>query len=74
MSVYATACNTTRRSANNLIGRRIWRPIGRRKILMMRFLGAAGLAVSARAGAARLSFHLYNNEDDVERAVAALTP
>jgi len=36
-------------------------------------LAAAGVAVSARAGAARLAFHLYNNEDDVERAVAALT-
>ncbi len=36
-------------------------------------LVAAGLTVSARAGAARLAFHLYNNEDDVERAVAALT-
>jgi len=28
---------------------------------------------SARAGGARLAFHLYNTEDDVERAVAALT-
>jgi selenocysteine lyase/cysteine desulfurase len=36
-------------------------------------LAAAGVTVSARAGAARLAFHLYNNEEDVERAVAALT-
>lgn len=36
-------------------------------------LTAAGVVASARAGAARLSFHLYNNEDDVQRAVAALT-
>jgi selenocysteine lyase/cysteine desulfurase len=36
-------------------------------------LAAAGVTVSARAGAARLAFHLYNNEDDVRRAVAALT-
>lgn len=36
-------------------------------------LGAAGLVVAARAGAARLSFHLANTGDDVERAVRALT-
>ena len=36
-------------------------------------LTAAGVVASARAGAARLAFHLYNTEDDVERAVAALT-
>jgi selenocysteine lyase/cysteine desulfurase len=28
---------------------------------------------SARAGAARLAFHLYNTDDDVARAVAALS-
>ena len=37
-------------------------------------LAAAGVVASARAGAARLAFHLYNTEDDVDRAVAALTP
>jgi selenocysteine lyase/cysteine desulfurase len=36
-------------------------------------LAAAGVVVSARAGGARLAFHLYNTEDDVARAVAALT-
>lgn len=36
-------------------------------------LTAAGLAVAARAGAARLSFHLANTADDVDRAVRALT-
>jgi selenocysteine lyase/cysteine desulfurase len=35
-------------------------------------LTAAGVAVSARAGAARLAFSLYNTEDDVARAVDAL--
>lgn len=35
-------------------------------------LTAAGLTVSARAGAARLAFHLYNTGDDVERVLAAL--
>jgi selenocysteine lyase/cysteine desulfurase len=36
-------------------------------------LAAAGVTVSPRAGAARLAFHLYNTEADVDRAVAALT-
>jgi selenocysteine lyase/cysteine desulfurase len=36
-------------------------------------LAAAGVTASARAGAARLAFHLYNTEADVELAVAALT-
>jgi selenocysteine lyase/cysteine desulfurase len=35
-------------------------------------LNAAGLRASSRAGAARLSFHLYNTPDDVDRAIAAL--
>ena len=35
-------------------------------------LNAAGLRASSRAGAARLSFHLYNTTDDVDRAVEAL--
>jgi selenocysteine lyase/cysteine desulfurase len=35
-------------------------------------LTSAGLAVSARAGAARLAFALYNNEADVEMALRAL--
>ena len=36
-------------------------------------LTAAGVTVAGRAGAARLSFHLYNTEADVDRAVAALS-
>jgi selenocysteine lyase/cysteine desulfurase len=36
-------------------------------------LTAAGVVASARAGAARLAFHLYNTEDDVDRAADALT-
>jgi selenocysteine lyase/cysteine desulfurase len=36
-------------------------------------LAAAGVTASARAGAARLAFHLDNTVADVERAVAALT-
>ena len=36
-------------------------------------LTAAGVTPAGRAGAARLSFHLYNTEADVDRAVAALT-
>jgi len=36
-------------------------------------LAAAGVVASARAGAARLAFHLYNTDDDVARAVAALS-
>jgi selenocysteine lyase/cysteine desulfurase len=35
-------------------------------------LAAAGLTVSARAGAARLAFALYNTPADVERALAVL--
>ncbi|GAA0519443.1 hypothetical protein GCM10011581_09350 [Saccharopolyspora subtropica] len=35
-------------------------------------LTAAGIACAARAGRARLSFHLYNTASDVERAVRAL--
>ena len=35
-------------------------------------LAAAGVRASVRAGRARLSFHLYNQEDDVDAAVAAL--
>lgn len=35
-------------------------------------LEAAGIVAAARAGAARVSFHLYNTEADVERALAAL--
>lgn len=35
-------------------------------------LTAAGVACAARAGRARLSFHLYNTRADVERAVLAL--
>lgn len=36
-------------------------------------LSGAGLVVASRAGAARLSFHLANTGDDVDRAVRALT-
>lgn len=35
-------------------------------------LAAAGIVASARAGAARLAFHLYNTEADVARALNAL--
>ncbi len=35
-------------------------------------LAAAGVRAAVRAGNARLSFHAYNTEDDVELAVAAL--
>ena len=35
-------------------------------------LAAAGVRAAVRAGNARLSFHLYNTENDVELAVAAL--
>jgi selenocysteine lyase/cysteine desulfurase len=36
-------------------------------------LAAAGVVSAARAGAARLAFHLYNTEADVARALDALT-
>jgi selenocysteine lyase/cysteine desulfurase len=36
-------------------------------------LAAAGLTVAERAGRVRLSFHLYNSTDDVDRAAAVLT-
>jgi len=36
-------------------------------------LEAAGLRVAARAGMVRLSFHLWNDEDDADEAVRALT-
>ena len=36
-------------------------------------LAAAGVVSSVRAGAVRLSFHLYNTADDVDRVVVALT-
>lgn len=36
-------------------------------------LADAGVRASVRAGRVRASFHLYNDEADVERAVAALT-
>jgi len=35
-------------------------------------LSAAGIAASGRAGRARVGFHVYNDESDVERAVRAL--
>ena len=35
-------------------------------------LAAAGIKAAARAGGCRLSFHIYNDDDDVEVAVAAL--
>jgi selenocysteine lyase/cysteine desulfurase len=37
-------------------------------------LQEAGIACSVRGGSVRLSFHLYNDEADVELAVAALRP
>ncbi len=36
-------------------------------------LQAAGVAASVRAGAARLSFHLYNTEDEVDRVLDILS-
>ena len=36
-------------------------------------LAAAGIRAATRAGAARLSFHLYNTGDDLDRAAEALT-
>lgn len=36
-------------------------------------LAAAGVVASARSGAARLAFHLYNTEADLARALNALT-
>jgi selenocysteine lyase/cysteine desulfurase len=36
-------------------------------------LRAGGVTTAGRAGAARLAFHLYNTEADVDRAVAALS-
>lgn len=35
-------------------------------------LAAAGITASGRAGRARLAFHVFNDDDDVERAVRAL--
>jgi selenocysteine lyase/cysteine desulfurase len=35
-------------------------------------LAAPGITATSRAGRTRLSFHLYNNAEDVEMAVAAL--
>jgi len=37
-------------------------------------LTAAGLTASGRAGRARVAFHLFNDEDDVALALAALRP
>ena len=37
-----------------------------------RNLVEAGIACAVRAGSVRLSFHLYNDEQDVDLAVAAL--
>jgi selenocysteine lyase/cysteine desulfurase len=39
-----------------------------------RNLHDAGIACAVRAGSVRLSFHLYNDEDDVQLAAAALRP
>jgi len=36
-------------------------------------LAAANISAAVRAGLTRLSFHLYNTEDDVEKALAALS-
>lgn len=38
-----------------------------------RRLAAAGIRAATRAGSLRASFHLYNTEDDVDAALAALT-
>ncbi|NYJ24474.1 selenocysteine lyase/cysteine desulfurase [Leifsonia shinshuensis] len=37
-------------------------------------LTAAGLRASGRAGRARVAFHLWNTDDDVDRILAALVP
>lgn len=37
-------------------------------------LAAAGIRAAMRAGSARLSFHVYNTDDDVDRALTALSP
>jgi selenocysteine lyase/cysteine desulfurase len=37
-------------------------------------LARAGIRSSVRAGRVRLSCHLWNDEDDVDRALGALTP
>jgi len=37
-------------------------------------LAAAGVRVAVRAGRVRVSFHLYNTDDDVDLALAALAP
>ena len=34
--------------------------------------GAAGVAASGRAGRARVSFHLWNDEEDVDLAARSL--
>ena len=39
-----------------------------------RRLQEAGIACSIRGGSVRLSFHLYNDEEDVALAAAALGP
>ena len=39
----------------------------------MERLTRAGVVASPRAGAARLAFHLYNTDDDVQRALDALS-
>ena len=39
----------------------------------VRQLGEAGVRTAMRAGRIRASFHLYNDDADVERAVQALT-
>ena len=35
-------------------------------------LAAAGIVASGRAGRARVAFHVFNDEDDVGAALAAL--
>lgn len=37
-------------------------------------LQSAGCAVAARAGAVRMAFHVWNDEDDVDRVLGALRP
>ena len=37
-------------------------------------LRQAGVTAAKRAGGIRFSFHVFNNEDDVDRALAALEP
>jgi len=67
------------RLADSLLGRLGLAPQGSAIVTLdstpeaVRQLGEAGIRTAMRAGRIRASFHLYNDDDDVERAVQALT-